>query len=443
MFFDDAWIDAAKLTTQHPQKGWQVPLELTYESTYIANHFGSTDQKALCSNYPVDFFVPTEKTWPSFLLDILPQGYGKRRLLRDFPNETDASDDWYSLAIGAHNPIGNMRIKEANDHFLDRIQGMPSDFNAGFSLEEIIEKSPKFLDYLDMHHYGVAGSSGLQGECPKYLLTRDLNGRFHIDGLIADDQIHSSYILKQPKTKNNERDHLILTQESNYLDLAKDIGLKVGSRILNHHDQVLIPRFDRFFDQKRLIRLAQESLLTLMNRPGYGISFHHQDAVLAMDNHCTNPCEDIAEYLARDMLNMAWGNKDNHGRNTAFHRFNGVTQISPLFDFAPMYLDQDVITRSAVWRHFEKNGAVDYVSAVEWMLDDVSKIKENPNAFFSKLLPILNNMDAMLEIASFYQIDEKIIQSRRPHVESIINSASQIKEKFKSMGVGHEQKLGS
>ena len=74
-----------------------------------------------------------------------------------------------------------------------------------------------------------------------------------------------------------------------------------------------------------------------MNKAGYGITFYHQEAVQAMQEKCTHAHLDIAEYLLRDMVNMAFGNRDNHGRNTAFHRYNNHTGISPLFDFAPMY----------------------------------------------------------------------------------------------------------
>jgi len=43
-------------------------------------------------------------------------------------------------------------------------------------------------------------------------------------------------------------------------------------------------------------------------------------------------------------------NKDNHARNTALQRdWNGNVGLSPLFDFAPMYLHPDGIARRIRW----------------------------------------------------------------------------------------------
>jgi serine/threonine-protein kinase HipA len=35
------------------------------------------------------------------------------------------------------------------------------------------------------------------------------------------------------------------------------------------------------------------------------------------------------------------------------HTVDGVTRITPLFDFAPMYLDPEGITRAARWYHLD------------------------------------------------------------------------------------------
>jgi serine/threonine-protein kinase HipA len=49
-------------------------------------------------------------------------------------------------------------------------------------------------------------------------------------------------------------------------------------------------------------------------------------------------------------VNLALGNKDNHARNTAVQRdFNGHIALTPLYDFAPMYLHPDGIARRIRW----------------------------------------------------------------------------------------------
>jgi serine/threonine-protein kinase HipA len=61
-------------------------------------------------------------------------------------------------------------------------------------------------------------------------------------------------------------------------------------------------------------------------------------------------CETI-EFMRRDVLNLAMRNTDNHARNTAVQRLaDGTVQLTPVFDFAPMYLDSEVVVRSCHWR---------------------------------------------------------------------------------------------
>jgi serine/threonine-protein kinase HipA len=65
---------------------------------------------------------------------------------------------------------------------------------------------------------------------------------------------------------------------------------------------------------------------------------------------CTDPQAEVLEYLRRDVANLALGNKDNHARNTALQRdFSGHVALSPLFDFAPMFLHPDGIGRRMCW----------------------------------------------------------------------------------------------
>ena len=66
--------------------------------------------------------------------------------------------------------------------------------------------------------------------------------------------------------------------------------------------------------------------------------------------------------------NLAFGNKDNHARNPALQRFaDGRIRLTPLFDFAPMYLHPDGIARRMRWKNKEGN-------SVDWngVLDEVS-----------------------------------------------------------------------
>jgi serine/threonine-protein kinase HipA len=60
--------------------------------------------------------------------------------------------------------------------------------------------------------------------------------------------------------------------------------------------------------------------------------------------------KDLLEYIQRDIANVILGNKDNHARNTALLRFeDGRVELTPLFDFTPMYLDPEGIARACRW----------------------------------------------------------------------------------------------
>lgn len=57
------------------------------------------------------------------------------------------------------------------------------------------------------------------------------------------------------------------------------------------------------------------------------------------------------DYLCRDVLNLAMRNTENHARNTAVQQLGNTLRLTPLYDFAPMYLDPDGIARTARWHH--------------------------------------------------------------------------------------------
>lgn len=57
----------------------------------------------------------------------------------------------------------------------------------------------------------------------------------------------------------------------------------------------------------------------------------------------------IIEWVRRDLLNIAFGNSDNHGRNTSFYRDEKGIRLTPIYDFAPMKADPEGIPRTTKW----------------------------------------------------------------------------------------------
>ena len=80
----------------------------------------------------------------------------------------------------------------------------------------------------------------------------------------------------------------------------------------------------------------------------------------------------ILEYMRRDLLNQILGNSDNHGRNTAILRTEHGIRLAPIYDLAPMVMDDEGVTRTTKWpKHIELAGEVNWraacAEAAEWV----------------------------------------------------------------------------
>ena len=110
-------------------------------------------------------------------------------------------------------------------------------------------------------------------------------------------------------------------------------------------------RFDRRAQDGGVLRFHQESTASIAGLRGFGIQANQFQLLAAIRGVVDAPLEETIEFLQRDVLNLAMRNTDNHARNTAVQTVDGVTRMTPLFDFAPMYLDPEGITRASRWYH--------------------------------------------------------------------------------------------
>jgi serine/threonine-protein kinase HipA len=151
------------------------------------------------------------------------------------------------------------------------------------------------------------------------------------------------------------------------MDIARHLGLRVHARLHMHNRALFIPRFDRRVDNGKVVRLAQESLATLTDKPRFGQVPTHDEACLKLCEVATDPLTEVGEYLRRDVANIALANKDNHARNTAIVRDEaGYIGLTPLFDFAPMYLHPDGISRRIRWSQHD-NGSPDWQAVIDML----------------------------------------------------------------------------
>lgn len=210
----------------------------------------------------------------------------------------------------------------------------------------------------------MAGSSGVQGEWPKLLFTRADDGLLYLDHTLPDTRAVAHYIVKFGRSADPQL-AAILRHEAPYMHIAHHLGLRVHAPLTLNEQALFIPRFDRRAQGGVVTRLAQESIATLTGMPGFEAIPSHDHVCLALIRHCTHPQDEVLEYLKRDVANLAMGNKDNHARNTAIQRdFNGHIALTPLFDFAPMYLHPDGIARRIRWEN-DDNGQPDWQRVVD------------------------------------------------------------------------------
>lgn len=167
-----------------PDAGWKSRAYLGYVVDYALEQAGRRDAAALSWTFPVGFQPLQANTWPGFIMDLLPQGYGRQELLRQLglPAHVEATADWRLLRSGAANPVGNCRVREAFDWLQERSPLQQQ----GFSFTEVAHRGEALAEYLAQHGLFVAGSSAVQGEWPKILLTEDANGKLFLDHALPE-----------------------------------------------------------------------------------------------------------------------------------------------------------------------------------------------------------------------------------------------------------------
>lgn len=313
------------------------------------------DHRALSVRYPIDLENRYSHSWPPFLLDLMPQGHARRKLADHLGlAEGSRASDLPLLLRSATGGIGNIRIKEAVDAETERLYGVQRQ---GVTVEEILERSDRFMEVADRFGMLASGSSGLQGEWPKVSMTQANDGLYYPDSFVTDDEAVCHVIVKLVRS-NEPVDRLILEGEAFYSRIAQEIGLNVSEPSTYAEGVLIIPRFDR---QKRhgggTVRLGQESLVSAIGVADFGHVGTHEAYIDVLRKYSANPFADIVEYLKRDIANLALGNPDNHGRNSALSKHqNGTVRLSPLFDFTPMRLAKEGIVRSTRWAMMRDDG---------------------------------------------------------------------------------------
>jgi serine/threonine-protein kinase HipA len=297
------------------------------------------------------------------------------------------------LTRGAGNPPGNLRIREAAAASLSNVIAR----HPGFSRSEVLERATDFLEYARMHGAAVAGGSGAGGDAPKFLLREDHDGRFHADGALEDAHTARAWLVKFPRSPRSE-DRMVLEAEAGYLRVAGRCGVRTGAALSWERDTLFVPRFERIVEvDGHVARLGMESLCSLAGVAAFGAAIPKERLARALSDHVTRAAheDELREFLLRDVLDLALGNTDNHARNTAVLKDEaGVVRLSPLFDFAPMFLDTQGIARVCRWQ--SERAALPDWSAVLDSLQPLGLDRSSTLAWLRGLEPMVRDLPRVL-----------------------------------------------
>lgn len=423
IYQEDEWLDCAIVEiVGQQQTGWQAATRTSYLFEYAISYMNLSDGHALAYHLPVNVQNTLQSTWPAFLMDLLPQGYGRKELLRqlNFSENTQEQADWALLKAGAGNPIGNLRIKEAYEW----LQGQfPVQQNHGFSLDQVVERQENFIESLASYGLFIAGSSGIQGEWPKLLLTQGHDDLFYLDHTLTDHQVKQHWLVKFSRGSDQNLDK-ILMHEALYMKVAQYLGLRVHQELELHGKTLFIPRFDRKVIDRKVERIAQESIASLGGKAGFGVRMTHNQICSLLMQCCTEPKQEIFEYLKRDLANVALGNKDNHTRNTALQRFNnGIIQLTPLFDFAPMWLHPDGIARTTRWERDDHGGMPIWHSVIEQIAESTLIDPKEIKAVLIEQLPLYQGL---LEHMQHLQLAPEILENSQYRINNICQQLEEL-----------------
>lgn len=369
IFTAGEWSDAMVLSFDNPERGFESRCSFGYETGYlVANHeaIGSPFSKAVSARLPLDW-EGRRSDAPAFVHDIAPAGAAKRFLLARIGQDkpADISTDLYLLGRSTPAPIGNMRIKESAEAVDEREP-------IGFERQDVISRDNRFLEYAYELGAAIGGATGAGGEAPKLLLAENKTGLLYPDAVLEDRDVTQHWFVKFARNKGNQTDQDILRSEYHYYKALQALGIETVAEEGLALEEATKPslwmqRFDRQVTAQGIERLAVESIYSLANVTKPGSAMNHMEVIRMLAGlwrevgQADRIPDLVADYLRRDLLNKILGNSDNHGRNTAIIRDMDSFRLAPIYDLAPMVMDDEGVTRTTKWpKELERAGDVDW-----------------------------------------------------------------------------------
>ncbi|MGF6093308.1 HipA domain-containing protein [Pseudomonas sp. 18175] len=379
IYFEGTWLDAMQLTFDAPEQGLDSRCSAGYEQRYLVNHLDEIAMPfaaAVSARLPLQWEGCRTQGVPAFVHDIAPAGAAKRFLMAHLGHgkPDDISADLFLLMRSTPAPIGHMRIKES-------VAALSSRPAMGFSRLEVIQRDYRFLEYAYEQGAAIGGATGAGGEAPKLLLTENHDGLLFPDAVLDDEQVRQHWFVKFARNKGTQLDQDILRSEYHYYRGLQTLGIDtVAAQGLALEEaskpSLWMQRFDRHVGDQGVERYAVESIYSMAGVTVPGSAMGHRAVVEQLVGlwRQAGQSQDVpalvAEYLKRDLLNKVLGNSDNHGRNTSIIRQTDALRLAPVYDLAPMVMDDEGITRTTKWpRELERAGEVDWLGVCRLLGD--------------------------------------------------------------------------
>lgn len=366
IYIDNTWQDAATVTFPYEQQGDLRRCRIEYLTNYLVNYYGRVDNAALSVDYPVEITSSDRTVWPRFFDDILPSG-ASRRFWVSHHQLNDYADDELDLVLlerAVIAPVGNVRVKNA----LIELENSAKQLT--FSQADVADRNADFLEYAIDRGAIAGGATGAGGEAPKLLVRQSPAQDVWIDTLqTMDNTTDTYYLVKFPRNQRQSIDCDILRAEKYFYEELHALGVNTvsvqGLKLVEGelYPSLWIPRFD--VDEHT--RNGLESLYAVLDVPP-GTALRHETVIAALHQRHQHVeaflpgdfSQFVIEWVKRDLLNIIFGNSDNHGRNTSFLKKQDRITLAPVYDFAPMKADPEGIVRTLRWQQGEYGGQFDF-----------------------------------------------------------------------------------
>jgi serine/threonine-protein kinase HipA len=425
MRLGSTWWDAAQLSFDRTRVQVAYEVDHIYPADTEISDLPESF-RALSLRWPLDLAPKSFERWPALLDDIGPGGAARRWWMTrlGLSQHDEETQRFILLRETTIAPIGHLRIKESIAP-LSR-----SATRILFSIESVLEREHNFLDYAQMQGASIGGSTGAGGEAPKMLL-RVCGQNVWIDALQEGDNPDPHYLVKFARRTHqgrgaamataSDRDRTILESEAIYYQALAALGVETVDVLRMHlrhnangHPSLWMPRFDVQWRDPKEVHFGMESLYALTDTPA-GAQRDHQEnldilhlclvegafldsAKRRKPKRGARSTELVVEYIRRDLLNIVFGNSDNHGRNIAVLKTPEGPWLAPVYDFAPMVMDPEGIARTTRWnRTLEGAHGIDWrgVCRAQKHLADPDEVWSQLRAFALQLRDLDQRLEAL------------------------------------------------